>query len=195
MPSSVQEISAAISVKQHRWRAWVVNTQTSTQLGSHWFTVVVGTQTQLLQSTAEHQTSASSSSHLATDATANSSVATSQTSELPDSSAIATAGRASSSTKHAATCTNLNNYPNLFDSPDLVISDALCWAHANAMHPEVASWLDACSQWDSAMATKEHQPRTKTTEAVQRPRHPMYKGSRHKRKHRRRDGVHPTRTQ
>ena len=28
--------------EQHQWRAWVVNTQSSSQQGSHWFTVVVG---------------------------------------------------------------------------------------------------------------------------------------------------------
>ena len=50
-----------------------------------------------------------------------------------------------------------NNYPNLFESPDPDLSNALDWAHANATHPHVAAWLRACSQWDSAVATKEHQ--------------------------------------
>ena len=54
-----------------------------------------------------------------------------------------------------------NNYPNLFESPDPDLSNALGWAHANAMHPQVAAWLHACSQWDSAVATKEHQHQTK----------------------------------
>ena len=29
------------------------------------------------------------------------------------------------------------------------------------MHPHVAAWLHACSQWDSAVATKEHERRNK----------------------------------
>ena len=57
----MEEITTTSPYTQHRWRAWVVNTQTSRQHGSHWFTVVVGTQTQLLQSITEHRTSASSS--------------------------------------------------------------------------------------------------------------------------------------
>ena len=50
-----------------------------------------------------------------------------------------------------------NNYPNLFESTDPDLSNALGWAHANAMHRHVAAWLHACSQWDSAVATKKHQ--------------------------------------
>ena len=38
----VDELAAMTSGQQHRWRAWIVNTQSSTSLGSHWFTVVVG---------------------------------------------------------------------------------------------------------------------------------------------------------
>mgnify|MGYP003326474035 CR=1 FL=1 len=176
LPNSIQEISAGMADKQHRWRAWIVNTQTSAQLGSHWFTVVLGAKIQLLQSTGDHRTSASSSqplgtaaqllqspgehraspsssSHLATDTTANSDAATKECSELPEGTASATASRATSSTEQVSTGPNRNDYPNLFDSPDPALSDALRWAQANAMHPEVESWLDACSQWDSAIAT------------------------------------------
>ena len=35
---------------QHRWRAWVVNTQCSWQRGSHWFTVVAGLRLTALES-------------------------------------------------------------------------------------------------------------------------------------------------
>ena len=52
----VDELARDTSGQQHRWRAWIMNTQSSAQLGSHWFTVVVGaaveTPAQLLQSTA-----------------------------------------------------------------------------------------------------------------------------------------------
>ena len=52
--------------QQHQWRAWVVNAQTSTQLGSHWFMAAAGRQVipcssgALLQSTHTGQTSCSS---------------------------------------------------------------------------------------------------------------------------------------
>ena len=51
---------------------------------------------------------------------------------------------------------NINNYPNLFVSPDPDLSDALAWAHGNAMEPRVATWLRKCGEWDSADATEEH---------------------------------------
>ena len=98
-----------------------------------------GPAAQLLQSTVEHQVSASCPQLLATDSAASSSVATSQTTEPPQNPASA-----------------FNTYANLFDPPDHVVSDALCWANANAMHPQVASCLEACSQWDSAIAAGEH---------------------------------------
>ena len=48
LPECVQEISSSTSQQQHRWRAWVVNTQTSTQRGSHWFALAVAARIQLL---------------------------------------------------------------------------------------------------------------------------------------------------
>ena len=56
---------------------------------------------------------------------------------------------------------NINNFPNLFESPDSDLSTALAWAHGNAMQPRVAAWLRACGQWDSAVATKEHMDQKK----------------------------------
>ena len=46
LPIVVEEITTTGPHTQHQWRAWVVNTQTSRQLGSHWFPVLVGTQQQ-----------------------------------------------------------------------------------------------------------------------------------------------------
>ena len=53
------------------------------------------------------------------------------------------------------------HYVNLFGSPDPTLSDALLWAHTNARQPQVASWLEAYSQWDSAIAAGEHRHRQK----------------------------------
>ena len=60
-----------------------------------------------------------------------------------------------------------DNYGNLFESPDPDLSNALGWAHANAMHPQVAAWLHACSEWDSAVATKEHERQMKRRKLCQ----------------------------
>ena len=125
LPIAVEEITTTGPRTQHEWRGWVVNTQTSRQPGSHWFTVVVGTKQQ----------------HVG--ATPGSMLELSQPLQSSES-------RADPST---------NNYPNLFESLDPVLSNALGWAHANAMHPRVAAWLRACSQWDSTAATKKHQHR------------------------------------
>ena len=151
LPDSIQEISTSMSDKQHRWRAWVVNTQSSTQHGSHWFTVVMGAKMELLQSTHEHRLSASSSQPLATisqllQSTAedpsisisphfaiHATAAPNQSPELPDDTSAATAATANASTEHVPTEANPNNYPNLFISPEPALSNALRWAHANAM--------------------------------------------------------------
>jgi hypothetical protein len=61
LPNVVEEITTTSPHPQHRWRVWAVNTQTSRQLGSHWFTMVVGTQTQQLKTTAYYLTCASRS--------------------------------------------------------------------------------------------------------------------------------------
>ena len=136
LPDLVSELTAATSTKQHQWKAWIVNTQSSAQLGSHWLPVVVGAavqnSAQLLQSTATSSTAGGM---------------------LELSQPLQSIGT------HADPITN--NYANLFESPDPDLSNALHWAHANAMHPHVAAWLHACSQWDSAVATKEHERRDK----------------------------------
>ena len=179
LPDSIQEISTSMSDKQHRWRAWVVNTQSSTQPGSHWFTVVMGAKMELLQSTHEHRLSASSSQPLATisqllQSTAedpsisisphfaiHATAAPNQSPELPDDTPAATAATANSSTEHGPTEANPNNYPYLFISPEPALSNALRWAHANAMQPPVAAWLHACDEWDAAVRKREHHRRTK----------------------------------
>ena len=53
------------------------------------------------------------------------------------------------------------HYPNVFGSPDSALSDALLWARRNVRQPDVAAWLEACSQWDSAIAAGEYMNRTK----------------------------------
>ena len=42
LPDMIAELATTNVGQRHKWRAWIVNTQHSEQLGSHWFTVVVG---------------------------------------------------------------------------------------------------------------------------------------------------------
>ena len=103
LPGMVDELAASTSGRQHRWRAWIVNTQSSAHLGSHWFTVVVGAAVenspQLLQSTASSSAAGSM---------------------LEPSQLLQSIGT------HADPITN--NYANLFESPDPDLSNALDWA-------------------------------------------------------------------
>ena len=41
---AASEMLSTSGRSQHRWRAWIVNTQISRQAGSHWFTVAIGVQ-------------------------------------------------------------------------------------------------------------------------------------------------------
>ena len=154
LPNTVSELAANTSVEQHRWRAWIVNTQSSTQRGSHWFTVVVAAvvedSSQLLQSTA-----ASKSTGSAVEAQLLQSTATSKSrgsAVEPNQPPQRIDRRGDPST---------NNYPNLFKAIDPVMSNALDWAHANTTHPDVRKWRRVCSQWDSVVATKGHEKEDK----------------------------------
>ena len=59
------------------------------------------------------------------------------------------------------------HYPNVFGSPDSALSDALLWARRNAKQPQVAAWLEACSQWDSAIAAGEYMNQKKRRKLCQ----------------------------
>ena len=159
LTNSVREICASSSQEQHRWRAWVVNTQTSGQLGSHWFTVAVGIQEQLTQSIGEQQESTASSQCLGTAAQMLQSTVGNQASVSSSQNLVAVLAANSHGTSDQTreAPDDPANFANLFDSPDPVLSAALCWAHANAMRPAVADWLEACSQWDAAVASKDYQ--------------------------------------
>ena len=68
---------------------------------------------------------------------------------------------ANPSTEYEANPASLSNYPNLFDPPSAAAIDLIKWAHAHATYPGVAAWLEACGQWDAAVATKDHVNQTK----------------------------------
>ena len=141
LPDMVAERATANLGQRHRWRAWIVNTQHSEQLGSHWFTVVVGAAVgnvpQLLQSTASssavRRVPELSQSHASSSAAGRE-----PRSMLEPSQLLQSIGTSADPI--------INNYGNLFESPDPDLSNALGWAHANAMHPQVAACLQAYRQ-------------------------------------------------
>ena len=144
LPDMIAELATTNLGQRHKWRAWIVNTQHSEQLGSHWFTVVVGATVEnvpeLLQSTA------------------SSSVVRSVpelTQSHASSSAVAREPLDSIPIESEANAARLNNYQNLFDSPGAAI-DLITWARAHTTYPSVSAWLEACSQWDAAVVSKEH---------------------------------------
>ena len=149
----VAELSTANLGQRHRWRAWIVNTQHSEQLGSHWFTVVVGAAVgnvpQLLQSTA---------SSSAVRSVPESSSAAGR--EPPNSIGSVRSDQASFPIESEANAAGLNNYQNLFDSPGAAM-DLITWARAHTTYPGVSAWLEACGQWDAAVVSKEHLVQTK----------------------------------
>ena len=113
-----------------------------------------------MQTLRKHRTSASSSQPWDTTAQLLQTIAEDRPSPSENVRAP-TAATASAFTAHAPTDRNINNFLNLFDSQTQLYALHLCWAHANTMHPQVASWLHACGQWDSAVATKQHSIQTK----------------------------------
>ena len=159
LPDMVAELATANLGQRHRWRAWIVNTQHSEQLGSHWFTVVVGAAVgnvpQLLQSTASssavRRVPELSQSHASSSAAGR---------EPHDSIGSVRSDQASFPIESEANAARLNNYQNLFDSPGAAI-DLITWARAHTTYPGVSAWLEACSQWDAAVVSKEHLVQTK----------------------------------
>ena len=150
LPDMVAELATTNLGQRHRWRAWIVNTQHSAQLGSHWFTVVVGATVgdvpQLLQSTASSSAAGR---------------------EPPDSIGSVRSDQDSFPIESEANAARLNNYQNLFDSPGAAI-DLITWARAHTTYPGVSAWLEACSQWDAAIVSKEHLVRNERRKLCQK---------------------------
>ena len=127
LPHTVEAIATTSLHSQHQWRAWVVNTESSKQVGSHWFTVVLGTEMQLLQSNLSQLRDSNMEEH-----------------------SVVSGSRHITATPSAAG--TAREYPHIFGASDPELSSALDWARANAMRPDVASWMQAREQWDVAIA-------------------------------------------
>ena len=80
--------------------------------------------------------------------------------KTPDSIGSVRSDQASLPIESEANAARLNNYQNLFDSPGAAI-DLITWARAHTTYPGVSAWLEACSQWDAAVVSKEHLVQTK----------------------------------
>ena len=119
----VRALSGAEQQLQHQWRVWIVNTQTSTQRGSHWFTVAVGKQLE------PDAAVASQSARVASP---------------PRAESGGGDGVVLSATPAA--------FQRLFPEAAPVVRDALRLAGAEAADPQAVSWLRACEAWDAAIA-------------------------------------------
>ena len=159
LPDMVAELATANLGQRHRWRAWIVNTQHSEQLGSHWFTVVVGAAVenvpQLLQSIAS-----SSAVRRVPELSQSPASSSAAGREPPDNIGNVRSDQASFPIESEANSARLNNYQNLFDSPGAAI-DLITWARAHTTYPGVSAWLEACGQRDVAVVSKEHLVQTK----------------------------------
>ncbi len=141
----MQELSRTTPQQHDQWKAWVVNTQTSVQTGSHWFTVIVGRQ--LPQSSASASTTGSAnekprsspSTGLGTERTA------STTTEI---TGLHTTSQCGSATEHPTGSASGGDYPQLFGATDMTTLPALSWAQANPTDPLVAAWMRAGSEWN-----------------------------------------------
>ena len=122
---------------------------------------------ELQQTSANHRTTASCSQSLATDRTADQLIQNIGENHIIASSSRSVANELLENTSDhtvlafSSHSLRATHYLNLFGSPDPTLSDALLWARTNARQPQVASWLEACSQWDSAIAAGEHRYRKK----------------------------------
>ena len=135
LPIVVKEITTTGPHTQHQWRAWVVNTQTSRQLGSHWFTVVVGIQQQHVGATPGNMLEPSSLLQSMSPASPSAAGR-----EPPDSIGSVRSDQDSFPIESEANAARLNNYQNLFDSPGAAI-DLITWARAHTTYPGVSAWL------------------------------------------------------
>ena len=140
----------------HRWRAWAVNTQTSTQRGSHWFTVILGIHAQTeCPLTPEHSLPESTAGpHLPTDQPAGANVADQPCSTAPPATEQSAASV--SSAEQAAPSSTMS-FPNLFPSPNASAQVAINWASANSDYPIVHEWRKSCEAWKELVATGDFQ--------------------------------------
>ena len=121
---------------QHQWRAWVANTQASTQQGSHWFTVVAGVR----QSIAQELDAGAATEHIVEQASAASAVAT----RLAESSQQ---GRT-----HATepSCPDKIVFDRLSENPSATTLQLLRWASSNKEKiPVVADTLRKLGEWNA----------------------------------------------
>ena len=159
---------------QHRWRAWVVNTQCSWQQGSHWFTVVAGLrlnapESLLPQPVAKRLRGAAAyppsrrtpRSKLGSSAVATvpACVAEQQSREscAAASSAMPAAEQLQSETnprgyipdgRHEA-----NAYPALFPTPSAALVQAIKLASESShVGPAATKIKRACEEWNAALA-------------------------------------------
>ena len=149
LPTAIKELHDTKSF--HKWRAWIVNTQTSKQRGSHWFTLAMGV---YLASPidAQMQEITTDEAFVLTDmvfprrvASASSGIRR-QANGSSSSSSVCKATAPPQNEHGVAAC-----YPQLVQSAETRLATELLWAHQNHLNPVAAKVIKGCARWEEAL--------------------------------------------
>ena len=177
---TITELARTTNQQQHLFRAWIVNTQTSAMLGSHWVTIVVGIRaprvlaTGLLQSDPKPAQATVETFIGALDDTGQRKTQKELT-EQEEALGTSTSDRALDNAQAAASSTSpatermesptgsdkSNGYLELFANTDKATRAACSWATENLTDPDVAAWKGACANWHTAVTTGDYKHQKK----------------------------------
>ena len=157
---TASEILSPSGSAQHRWRVWVVNTQSSRQVGSHWFTVAIGVHQEQKE---EKPQAASSSGERREPISATASKRRKKSSNkawephhsmLPDSSRSKKKSKKElrpgqeEGQEERRLLEELPSADAEDSACDALLAEAHEWARTNAHKPDVAKWIVALREWE-----------------------------------------------
>ena len=157
---TASEILSPSGSAQHRWRVWVVNTQSSRQVGSHWFTVAIGVHQEQKE---EKPQAASSSGERREPISATASKRRKKSSNkawephhsmLPDSSRSKKKSKKElrpgqeEGQEESRLLEELPSADAEDSACDALLAEAHEWARTNAHKPDVAKWIVALREWE-----------------------------------------------
>ena len=157
---TASEILSPSGSAQHRWRVWVVNTQSSRQVGSHWFTVAIGVHQEQKE---EKPQAASSSGERREPISATASKRRKKSSNkawephhsmLPDSSRSKKKSKKElrpgqeEGQEERRLLEELASADAEDSACDALLAEAHEWARTNAHKPDVAKWIVALREWE-----------------------------------------------
>ena len=164
---TASEILSPSGSSQHRWRVWIVNTQSSQQTGSHWFTVAIGVQQaqkkekpQAASSSGERREPISGTVSKRRKKSDNKKCTVQEEKQeedqppLPDSSRSRKKskkeprpGQEEAQEEHRLV-EELPSADAEDSACDALLAEAHEWARTNAHKPDVAKWIAALREWE-----------------------------------------------